>query len=135
MAQENMERNIGGSLRSEPILFTRRYPVTTDAWLAAINTSHLSFSFQPIHQVFAHTVVVFAFDGFGPFACLQSRVHYIWAKLLSSSLKDDMRYSVSDAFQTFAFPSQLETAEELESGGKECYGIPRFAHDRGVARV
>jgi hypothetical protein len=89
--------------------------------VTAINTSHLSFSFQPIRQAFAQTLVVFAFEKHGPFACLQSRVHFLWAQLLSSSLKDDLRYSVSDALQTFPFPENFETDAKLEAVGKEYY--------------
>jgi hypothetical protein len=89
--------------------------------VTAISSSHLSFSFQPIRQVFAHSLAVFAFDTYGPFACLQSRVHYGWANLLSSRFWVALRYSVSDAFQTFPFPREFRTAPGLESVGREYY--------------
>ena len=86
--------------------------------VTAITSTHLSFSFQPIRQVFGHSLVVFAIQSYGPFACLQSRIHLLWAQLLSSSLKDDLRYSVSDAAQTFPFPRDWQTSPELETAGK-----------------
>jgi len=89
--------------------------------VTAITSTHLSFSFQPIRQVFGHSLVVFAIQSYGPFACLQSRIHLRWAQLLSSSLKDDLRYSVSDAAQTFPFPRDWQTSPELESAGKAYY--------------
>jgi hypothetical protein len=107
------------TLRADPLYDTIRRK--SRCLVAAINTSHLSFSFQPIRQVFAHTVVVFAFDTYGPFACLQSRIHYLWAQLLSSSLKDDMRYSVRDASHTFPFPERFDTDSRLEIVGNEYY--------------
>ena len=90
------------ALRSDPLYHTiARLP---RCLVTAITTSHLAFSFQPIRQVFAHTLVVCAFDKYAPFSCLQSRVHLYWAQLCSSSLGGTLRYSVEDAFQSFPFP-------------------------------
>jgi hypothetical protein len=89
--------------------------------VAAITTSHLSFSFQPIRQVFSHAVVVFAFDTFAPFACLQSTVHSIWANVFSSSLEDRLRYSINDVFQTFPFPKDVATNKSVERRGRDYY--------------
>ena len=38
---------------------------------------------------------------------LQSRVHEVWARFMASSMKDDLRYTPSDCFETFPFPSRL----------------------------
>jgi hypothetical protein len=46
----------------------------------------------PSGMVYADSTVLFAFDNFSPFAVLQSRVHEIWARFFSSSMKDDLRY-------------------------------------------
>jgi hypothetical protein len=107
------------TLRADP-LYERISPLSR-CLVAAINTSHLCFSFQPIRQTFAHTVVVFAVERYAPFACLQSQPHFLWSKLLSSSLKDDLRYSVSGALQTFPFPADFLVASDLERAGEECY--------------
>jgi hypothetical protein len=37
---------------------------------------------------------------------LQSRVHEVWARLLSSSLEDRLRYTATDCFETFPFPPE-----------------------------
>ena len=89
--------------------------------VTAITTSHLAFSFQTIRQTFAHTLVVLAFDNFGPFACLQARVHIFWSQLFSSSLGGTLRYSVGDALQTFPFPENFENDATLETAGRHCY--------------
>ncbi len=89
--------------------------------VTAITTKHLAFSFQPIRQVFSHSLVAFAFDGFGPFACLQCRLHTIWSELLSSYLGGTLRYSVSDAFHTYPFPPAFLTDTALEIAGRDCY--------------
>lgn len=78
---------------------------------------HLGFAFLPTGMVYAHTLAVFAFPTFAPFAVLQSRVHEVWARGFSSSMKDDLRYTPSDCFRTFPFPSGFETSAALEAAG------------------
>jgi hypothetical protein len=38
---------------------------------------------------------------------LQSKAHEAWSKVMSSSMKDDIRYGPTDCFETFPFPSAL----------------------------
>ena len=86
-----------------------------------ITTAHLAFSFQRTGQVFPHSLVVFAFDRFSAFACLQSSIHNHWALMFSSYMGEGLRYSVSDAFHTFPFPEDFLKAPVLEARGKEYY--------------
>jgi hypothetical protein len=72
-------------------------------------------------MVFANTVDVIAHSSFGAFALLQSRCHEVWARFFSSSMKDDLRYTPTDCFETFPFPENFETDAELEAVGKEYY--------------
>ena len=60
-----------------------------------------------IDQVFAQTVNVFAFESSAAFAVIQSCPHEIWARFFASSMKDDLRYTPSDCFETFPFPDGL----------------------------
>jgi hypothetical protein len=69
-------------------------------------------------QVFADSCVIFAFSSFAPFCVLQSRIHEIWARFFSSSMKDDLRYAPSDCFETFPFPPSYETDAKLEDIGR-----------------
>jgi len=41
------------------------------------------------------------------FASLQSSIHRYWSYFLGSSMKDDLRYTPSDCFETFPFPEAL----------------------------
>jgi hypothetical protein len=68
--------------------------------------------------IFAESIVVLIFPTLAPFAVLQSRVHEIWARFFSSSMKDDLRYAPSDCFETFPFPSGYETDPVLEVAGQ-----------------
>jgi hypothetical protein len=86
-------------------------------------TKHLMFSFQPTDRVFPHTLYVFPLDAFTAFAVLQSRIHERWARLLSSSLEDRLRYSASDCFETFPFPTPDPRAvlPAVEAAGERFY--------------
>jgi hypothetical protein len=67
-------------------------------------SKYLLFAFQPTDRVFAHTLYVYPLPDWTQFAVLQSRIHEPWARLLSSSMKNDLRYAASDCFDTFPFP-------------------------------
>ncbi len=91
--------------------------------VASRHSKHLCYSVQPTARVFSEATNIFAFDSFSPFSVLQSRVHEAWARLLSSSMKEDLRYSVSDCFETFPFPCQDPRVglPILEERGRQLY--------------
>ena len=72
-------------------------------------------------MVFSDSLIVFPFETHGAFCALQSRPHEIWARFFGSSMKDDLRYTPSDCFETFPFPNDWETDPALEAAGKEYY--------------
>jgi hypothetical protein len=86
-------------------------------------TKHLCLSFQPAGRVWAETLNVFAIDDHARFSILQSRIHEPWARLLSSSMRTDLRYSASDCFDTFPFPAAeaLAPTGDLEAIGARLY--------------
>jgi hypothetical protein len=71
-------------------------------------STHLSFTFYSSKVVFANSLNVFPFDQYSAFAILQSRIHEVFARFFSSSMKDDLRYNPSDCFETFPFPENWE---------------------------
>lgn len=87
------------------------------------HSKHFMFAFKLTGSIFAESMNIFALRNFGSFASLQSRVHESWARLLSSSMKTDLRYTPSDCFETFPFPQSDPRAEipELEKLGEKLY--------------
>jgi hypothetical protein len=83
--------------------------------------SAFAFTFLPSRYVMNEQIVLFRFESYASFAVMQSRVHEIWARFFSSTLKDDLRYTPSDCFETFPFPQCFETHPQLEAAGKEYY--------------
>jgi hypothetical protein len=84
--------------------------------LSRIN-SWVSIARVPTGVVYSDAVVLFALDSHSAFALLQSRVHELWARFFSSSMKDDLRYTPSDCFETFPFPKDYEQIESLSQAG------------------
>jgi Eco57I restriction-modification methylase/MmeI, target recognition domain len=82
---------------------------------------HLVFTFLPTGMVYSHAINVFLYSELSVLSILQSRAHEVWARLFASSLKDDLRYTPSDCFETFPFPSNWRSRLDLESVGKEYY--------------
>lgn len=65
----------------------------------------VSYAFMPPNSVFAESLVVFPMEEMSFLPVLQGRVHEWWARFFASSMKDDLRYSPSDCFETFPFPT------------------------------
>jgi hypothetical protein len=56
----------------------------------------------------SHACVIFAIDDDYTHGILSSRIHDVWVRGNSSTLKGDLRYTPSTAFETFPFPSSSE---------------------------
>jgi hypothetical protein len=84
-------------------------------------TPHLVFAFMPAGRVLANSLDLFPLSTYSAFCALQSRPHEIWARFFSSSMKDDLRYTPSDCFETFPFPNDWRTQPTLEAPGKAYY--------------
>jgi hypothetical protein len=79
---------------------------------------HMAFTQLDARTIFANTLDVFAFDKLSSLTILQSRTHEVWARFFASSMKDDLRYTPTDCFETFPFPVNFEGSHELESAGR-----------------
>ena len=80
-----------------------------------------SLAFLPSRMVYAESVIVFPSETFAAFCALQSRTHELWARFFGSSMKDDLRYTPSDCFETFPFPEGWDTDHTLEAPGRSYY--------------
>lgn len=84
-------------------------------------TPHMAFTWLQPGMVYANTLDVFPLSTNAAFCALQSRPHETWARFFGSSMKDDLRYTPSDCFETFPFPENWETHPTLEAAGKAYY--------------
>ncbi|MBS1982664.1 MAG: N-6 DNA methylase [Bdellovibrionales bacterium] len=84
-------------------------------------TSHVAFCFVSSAIVPAESLVAITETSHAAFAILQSRVHEIWARFFGSSMKDDLRFTPTDCFETFPFPPNWKENDALERAGQEYY--------------
>ena len=101
-------------------------------------SAHHQFAFLPAGLLYANYVIVFVFSGDSQFAVMQSRIHELWVRFFASSMKDDLRYTPSDCFETFPFPENFETDPALEAAGKEYYeyrAALMVEHDDGLTKT
>jgi hypothetical protein len=109
-----------------------RYAETTPALFKAISplerilfhayvSKYMVFAFLPSNWIIAAPHYAFALSSYASFAHLQSRPHEIWALFFSASLEERLRYTPSDCFETFPFPTNWENNPQLEAIGKEYY--------------
>jgi hypothetical protein len=66
-------------------------------------------------------IICFEFSTWQAFSVLQAQTHDVWARFFASSMKDDLRYTPSDCFETFPFPAEWETDASLEAAGQAYY--------------
>jgi len=74
-----------------------------------LHTAHLSFQFLDPTHVLSHALGLFCTGEFQDFGLLQSSIHEIWARKYSSTIGHVLRYSTSDAFDTFPPPKQYKS--------------------------
>jgi len=105
--------------RRRPELYAAIAPLDRCLVTACVS-KHLCFSFQPTDRVFSHQLYALPLPGYAPFAILQSRVHEVWVRLLSSTMNTGVRYAATDCFETFPFP---EETSSLEAIGERYYSF------------
>ena len=84
---------------------------------------HLAFSFLPHGTLLSAPHIALALDSTSSFAALQSRIHEVWVRFFSSTLKDDLRYSPSDGFDTFPLPPNHGCSSALREIGDEYISV------------
>jgi len=80
-----------------------------------------AIAFVPAQMIHSDSLIVFPLDTFAAFCALQSRCHETWARFFASSMKDDLRYTPSDCFETYPFSDSFETDPQMEAVGKVYY--------------
>ena len=99
--------------RPRPELF-RKLAQLQRCFLLAATTKHFSVSVSTPSRVFTHALFVFTTDRWDNYAVVQSTLHEVWARKYSGALKQDLRYSPSNCFETFPFPGDVwQTASPL----------------------
>lgn len=84
-------------------------------------SGHLAFAFVSSEVIVSAPHVSIVDDTYGMFCVVQSRVHEVWTRFFASSLKDDLRYTPTDCFETFPFPRDFRINAALDEVGEAYY--------------
>jgi hypothetical protein len=101
----------------------------------ALTSKHHGFAFVKTGIVFDQTAPVYVFDGWATFALLQSDLNNKWALEHGASLETRPRYTPSDVFETFPFPSSTFDLEEI---GEKYYTHRQsimLSHQEGLTKT
>lgn len=134
------EIGLGGQYREHPKTWEERtqYPEKIIAFATGA-TKYPCFTLVPNEYIFANTVCVVASQSYALFACLSSDPHVVWAWEHGSKMKQDLRYTHGDIFETFPFPDGVLSGghKELSKLGAEFFDARRdymVANDKGMTK-
>ncbi len=103
-------------------------------------TKYPCFTLVPNTSIYANSLCVVASQSFALFASLSSDLHSIWAWEQGSRMKQDLRYTHGDVFETFPFPdgALTDTNEQLRELGEKFF-LQRAhymqAQDKGMTKT
>jgi hypothetical protein len=108
-------------------------------------------AFLASNMIFSEQLVVLAVSGFAWFGLIQSQIHELWFRIFGSTQEERPRYTPSDCFETFPFPTILlesqicgtpstdqTTFAALESAGREYYEFRSsllVKHNEGLTKT
>jgi hypothetical protein len=81
--------------------------------VVAATSKSLAFTFVPPKGIFANTIYIFSLSQSFIFAVMMSEINRSWTFEYCSNMRTDLRYSGSDAFETFPFPQSTPTLENI----------------------
>jgi hypothetical protein len=77
-------------------------------------SKNLIFTFVRTDHIFSEATVITATDKYEVFASLQSEIHAAWAWQNGSTMRNaGIRYTSSDVFETFPFPHNIASVQQL----------------------
>jgi len=98
--------------RSRPELYEAMAGLDT-VLMHPFTSNNLCFARIDSQTIISGPHVVIAIDSYSAFGLLQSRIHETWFRFFGSSFKDDMRYVISDVFETFPPLSSAGIREDV----------------------
>ncbi len=98
--------------RTAPTLYTAISGRKRILVIAQVSSIHAFAFFEP-GIIFSNMTIVLALETNKDFSIVQSSLHEIWVTKYSSSLETRQRYTPSDCFETFPFPPNIDSLEDI----------------------
>ena len=91
-------------------------------------------AFRDVHDVCcSNKIIIFTDESYSAFSIIQSRIHEYWSRMVSSTLKDDFTYVTGICFNTFPFPKNWDSDQDLEILGEKFYkNRSNFLKDKNI---
>ncbi|MFE2025275.1 type IIL restriction-modification enzyme MmeI [Streptomyces hygroscopicus] len=89
----------------------------------------------PTRQVMSEQIVVFPTGSLATLAIISSSMHYWWAVHRGSSLKGDLRYTPSDVYETFPFPTATDRLATAGAALEKTQRRAMAARDIGLTKL
>ena len=83
------------------------------AWVVAKTSKYVACAKSHTNVVFSDGVIVFNSCSYAFYSFIASTLHSAWVEEFSSTLETRLRYTVADAFDTFAFPFELDCIDSI----------------------
>ena len=112
----------GSHFQNHPTNWEQKYKKFDRVITVTRVSKTLAFSFISPNLVYSDATVVVTSDKAATFAILQSNIHSVFAWQHSSRLKNDLRYSPTDALEPFPMP-EIQNLETLEMLGSELHHL------------
>ncbi len=126
----------GGDFKSHPKTWKNDDHKLSQVMVFATGaTKYPCFTIVPNEYIYANTLCVVTSDSFSLFATLSSDIHGVWAWEQGSRMKQDLRYTHGDIFETFPLPR--EVGKNLEKLGQNFFNSRKnymVAHNKGMTK-
>ncbi len=100
-----------------------------------LHSKYMICSWIPTGMVYSHALGVIATESNADFALIQCTFHDYWARANGSTLETRMRYTPSDCFETFPFPTSIDGLDNI---GERYYTHRQsimLAHQEGLTQT
>jgi hypothetical protein len=102
----------------------------------SLTSAHFAaFALQDSKKVFDQTLIVFCVEQLSPLAALASRAHELWVVRMGATLEDRGRYNIEDCFETFPFPSQIDSLEKIGRAYNDHRAAIMVTHNEGMTKT
>lgn len=105
------------------------------ALVQCIHTKYLTPVFVNPNQIFSHALIIFPSGEFELFSLLQSNIHEAWARSRSGTIGNNLRYTPSDCFETFPFPHDLSSLQQIGNLYHETRGQIMQSRNEGLTTL
>lgn len=102
-------------------------------------SKHSCFTYAPENYLFSDSAAVITKGSLGLLGTLSSDIHIVWAWKYGSRMKQDLRYTHGDVFETFPFPEKVLEGKNtgLNQLGKEFFDLRAefmVSNDKGMTK-